>query len=134
LGWICGLVLLGGAIWVPARPVLNRLLTASVNRILTQREEPLRLGAPVSFPRRPGLSAPLGRWYSLETSRDILFVFTLMRDGPLALCGARVSPEGKVEEILPFSAHAEQALRVLPSGILPAYIRRIEAVFPQEEK
>jgi hypothetical protein len=134
LGWICGLVFLGGMIWFLAWPALSRMLIAPVNRILAQREEPLRLDASLAFPRQRGVASPLGRWYSLEKSGDLLFVFTLMRDGPLALCGARVSPEGKVEEILPLSAHAEQVLRTLSPGILLTYIRRIEAVSPGEEE
>jgi hypothetical protein len=127
LGWICGLVFLGGLLWVLTQPVLSRFLMPPVNRILSQREEALRLEAPVSLPRPPGASAPLGRWYSLEKSEELLFVFPLMRDGPLALCGARVSPEGKVEEILPLSAHAEQTLCIIPPGMLFSYIYRIEA-------
>lgn len=127
LGWICGLVFLGGLIWFLTQPVLGRLLIAPVNRILAQRENVLRLDAPVSLSRPPGASAPLGRWYSLEKSKELLFVFALMRDGPLALCGARVSPEGRVEEILPLSAHAEQILSTLPGGMLLTYRYRIEA-------
>jgi hypothetical protein len=127
LGWICGLVFLGGLIWFLTQPVLSRFLIPPVNRILAQREEAPRLEAPVSLPRPPGASAPLGRWYSLEKSESLLFVFPLMRDGPLALCGAWVSPEGKVEEILPLSAHAEQVLYTLPQGMLLSYIYRIEA-------
>jgi hypothetical protein len=134
LGWICGLVFLGGLIWFLVQPVLSRLLIPPLNRNLAQREEPLRLDAPVSLPRPPGASSPLGRWYSLEKSGDLLFVFALMQDGPLALCGARVSPEGKVEEILPLSAHAEQMFSTLSPGILLTYIHRIEAASPREEK
>jgi hypothetical protein len=127
LGWICGLVFLGGLLWSLTQPVLSRFLMVQVNRILAQREEALRLDAPVSLSRPPGASTPLGRWYSLERSEDLLFVFTLMRDGPLALCGARVSPDGAVEELLPLSAHAEQVLSALPAGMVLTYIHRIEA-------
>jgi hypothetical protein len=134
LGWICGLIFLGGLIWFLTRPALSRFLMPPVNQVLAQCEEPLRLEAPLSLFRLPGASTPLGRWYSLEKSGDLLFIFALMRDGPLALCGARVSPEGKVEEILPLSAHAEQVLSTLPQGILLTYIHRIETAFPGEEE
>jgi hypothetical protein len=130
-GWICGLVLAGGLAWFFTQPLRIDAMMRSVNRSLARREDPRRLGAPLSLPRITGNSAPLGMWYSLEKTTDRFFVFPLIQDGPLALCGVRVSPEGGVEEFIPLSAHAEQALENLPPGIAQTYIRRIEALgFP----
>jgi hypothetical protein len=131
LGWITGIVLIGGAAWFLTQPLRDQLLMDSVNRILIQREDPRRLSAPLAVPRSPGFSSPLGRWYFLENSRNLFFVFTLIGDGPLSLCGALVSPEGKVEELLPLSGHAGQTFAALPRSMKQVYIHRIEALgFP----
>jgi hypothetical protein len=127
-GWICGLVLLGGILWFLTKPIRTYSLMRSVNRVLILREDPRRLEAPLPDPRHPGSSVPLGCWYSLEKSGDLFFVFTLMRDGPMALCGVQVSPEGKAGAILPLSGHAEQIVKDMPPGMLQLYIRRIEAL------
>jgi hypothetical protein len=133
-GWIAGLVLIGGTVWFLTQPVRDRMLMNSVNRILA-RENGALLSAPLAAPLSSGRADPLGSWYGLENSNDVFFVFTLMRDGPLALWGARVSPGGKVEEILPLSGHARQIFADLPRGMLLTYIHRIEALgFPAEEK
>jgi hypothetical protein len=133
-GWIAGLVLAGGIIWFLTQPLRDQILMNSVNRILAQENGAPLLSAPLSPPRSSGRAAPLGSWYGLENSGDVFFVFALMRDGPLALWGARVSPGGKVEELLPLSGHARQISADLPRGILLTYVHRIEALgFPGEE-
>jgi hypothetical protein len=130
-GWIAGLVLIGGAAWFFTQPVREKMLMNSVNRILAQEKGARLLSAPLAAPRSSGLAVPLGSWYGLENSGDVFFVFALMRDGPLALWGARVSPGGKVEELLPLSGHARQIFADLPQGMLLTYIHRIEALgFP----
>ncbi|MDR1277455.1 MAG: hypothetical protein LBK02_01755 [Treponema sp.] len=127
-GWLCGLVLLGGILWFLTQPIRTQSLMRSVNRVLAQRGEPRRLATPLPDPRSPGSSVLLGHWYSLEKSEDLFFVFTLMRDGPMALCGVQVSPQGKAGDILPLSGHAEQIIKDMPPGMLQIYIRRIEAL------
>jgi hypothetical protein len=130
-GWIAGLVLIGGAVWYVTQPLRNQFLMNSVNQILARREDPRRLSAPLAGPRTRGISAPLGNWYALENSRKALFVFPLVQNGPMALCGALVSPEGKVEELFPLSGHAGHIFSDLPQGMKQIYIRRIEALgFP----
>jgi hypothetical protein len=133
-GWIAGLVLIGGTIWFLTRPVRDQMLMISVNRILAQENGARLLSAPLAAPRSSGPAAPLGSWYGLENSGDVFFVFTIMRDGPLALWGARVSPGGKVEELLPLSGHARQIFADIPQGMMLTYIHRIEALgFPAAE-
>jgi hypothetical protein len=133
-GWIGGLIILGGIIWSLTQPVRDRGLMFSVNRILSLEEDPRRLSAPLDFPRPSGSARPLGVWYTLVDSGDVFFVFPLMRDGILALCGAQVSPDGKVIEILPLSDHAKQVFGDIPEGLIQTYIRRIEALGPGEEE
>jgi hypothetical protein len=100
----------------------------SVNRILSLGEDPRRLNAPLAVPRPSGSAGPLGVWYTLVNTGDVFFVFPVMRGGILVLCGAQVSSEGKVVEILPLSDHAKQVFKDIPEGIIQTYIRRIEAL------
>jgi hypothetical protein len=57
-----------------------------------------------------------------------------MRDGILVLCGAQVSPDGKVVEIVPVSDHAKQVFKDIPEGIIKTYVRRIEALGAGKEE
>jgi hypothetical protein len=127
-GWIGGLILVGGIIWSLTQPVRTRALLRSVNRVLSLGEDPRRLEAPLSVPRLSGRADPLGCWYTLEKSGDAFFVFPIMRDGILVLCGAQVSPEGKVAEVIPLSDHAKQVFNDISGGVIQTYIRRIEAL------
>jgi hypothetical protein len=127
-GWIGGLIIIGGIVWSLTQPVWTRGLMRSVNRVLSLGEDPRRLNAPLAVPRPSGGAGPLGSWYTLERSEDTFFVFTIMRDGILVLCGAQVSPDGKVVEIVPLSDHAKQVFDDISGGIIQTYIRRIEAL------
>jgi hypothetical protein len=88
-------------------------------------EDSRRLAAPAG--RRFITANPMGVWYSIANSESMMFVFAIMWEGILIPCGAQVSPEGKVEELLPLSAHARQLFGQLPQGIMRLYIRRVEA-------
>jgi hypothetical protein len=123
VGWIAGLVVAGALIWSLTQPLRVRLLMRSVNRVLVLREDSRRLLTPLAAPRVEGIP---GSWYSLLNSDSNFFVFPVMRDGILVPCGAQVSGEGKVEEIIPLSAHAGQVSGSLSQGIMQIYIRRIE--------
>jgi hypothetical protein len=128
LGWIGGLVLIGGIIWFLTQPLRAQVLMRSVNRALSFGEDQRRLQAALPLPRPSGSAAPQGNWYTLMNSRDSFFVFPIMRDGILILCGAQVSQTGKVVEIIPLSDHAKQVLKNIPEGIIQMYGRRIEAL------
>jgi hypothetical protein len=132
-GWIGGLIIIGGIIWSLTQPVRTRGLMRSVNRILSLGEDPRQLNAPLAVPRPFGSAGPLGIWYTLANTDDVFFVFPVIRDGILVLCGAQTSPEGKVVELLPLSDHAKQVFKDIPEGIIQTYIRRIEALRPGEE-
>jgi hypothetical protein len=128
VGWIGGLVLIGGIIWFLTQPVWTSFLMRSVNRVLSLEGDQRRLNARLLIPRPSGSVGPLGSWYTMVNSKDTFFVFTIMRDGVLVLCGAQVSPEGIVTAIVPLSDHAKQVLPDIPQGIIQTYIRRIEAL------
>jgi hypothetical protein len=128
-GWVAALVILCALVWTLTRPLQSRYLLRGVNRIFLSMDDPRRLAAPSPrFRSRPGL---IGMWFTMLDSPDLFFVFGMMRDGILVPCGARVSARGRVEEIIPLSAHAKQVLGSTPPGITHLYIRRIESSFAE---
>jgi hypothetical protein len=127
IGWIGGLILIGGLFWVFTTPLREQFLMRSVNRVFILSENPRRLEAPLHIKRSAGKLSPLGVWYSLVNSPDSFFVFTIVENGVLAVCGASVSPDGLVPEIIPLSVHAAQVVKRLPPGLIQMYVRRIEA-------
>ncbi|MDR2477913.1 MAG: hypothetical protein LBD48_01220 [Treponema sp.] len=125
-GWIAGLVIIGALVWSLTQPLRTNHMLRAVNKMFAVSGDQRRLAAP-----RPGLSAgtlPLGRWYSFLESKSLLLVFTIMRDGILVPCGAQVSPEGIVEEIIPLGVHARQVFDRLPNGLVQIYVSRIESL------
>ncbi|MDR2101421.1 MAG: hypothetical protein LBP43_02505 [Treponema sp.] len=131
-GWIGGLLLLGGLLWFFTQPVRLRITGAAVNRILNSREYPRRLGDPIPRGQLNRSLISLGNWYTLENLRDRspagqALVFSLIAEGGQAPCTAIISPEGKVEELIPLNVHGEWMLKRLPRETLGLYIRRIES-------
>lgn len=126
LGWIAGILIACALVWILTRPLQSRYLLRAVNKVFIATEDSRRLAASLEKPA-DGPSPP-GYWYSMLESADRLFVFGAMWDGILIPCGALVTPEGTVAEIIPLSEHARQVLDALPPGVMKLYIRRIEAV------
>jgi hypothetical protein len=124
LGWAAGLFLAGFLLWSLTGTVRDRSLLRTVNRIFIQRGDPRRLDAPLKPPRGRGLP---GNWYSLAGAQHTLFVFSVMSGGIMAPYAAFVNSGGKVEEIVPLSAHAEQFMPRFREGLMDIYIRRIES-------
>jgi hypothetical protein len=124
LGWIGGLLLAGLLLWGLTQPLQARYLLRAVNRVLVSRQDSRRLSAPLG--RHPVSANPMGIWYSMIDSDSVMCVFAVMRDGILVACGAQVSGEGRVEELLPLSGHAKQVIDQLPRAVTALYIRRIE--------
>ena len=62
----------------------------------------------------------------MYNSTDKMFVFAVFKDGILVPIGAIISDNGKVNELIPLSAHAVQIMDDLPQSILQIYITRIE--------
>ena len=124
IGWISGLIIMICVLWIIIRPFQARQTLRAVNKVLIATGDPRRINAHVSRPL--GKHGPLGYWYSTVESIDQLFVFGVMTDGILVPCGAVVSANGKVEEIIPLSIHARQVLKDMPDGVVRVYINRIE--------
>jgi hypothetical protein len=132
VGWIAGLIVIGALTWVLLRPQLSFDLMRTINRTFIASGESRRLAGLLSRP--PARSAPLGVWYTLYGSDDLFYVFTIMQDGLMIPCGARVTPEGRVVEVIPVSRHARRVFDRLSGEIIRIYTRRIENVAVQWSK
>jgi hypothetical protein len=123
--WIAGILLLGSLAWFFTKPVRDRMLLYSVNRVLTASGLSPRLEAPILPWRMPGKATQLGRWYTLAGSEDWGVVFSVMIDGIPVSFFAAVSPRGAVNSLVPLSNHSVKALDRLAPETLRIYTRRI---------
>jgi len=128
--WIIGLLLLLSILWFFTQPVQSSYLMKSANNVLNnnnhiRNEQQLRLSQSISI--KSDKSSLFGYWYSIYNSTEIMFIFPVFRDGVLVPLGAIISDEGKVDEILPLSAHAVHIFNALPDSVLQMYTARIES-------
>jgi hypothetical protein len=70
---------------------------------------------------------PLGCWYRVSGTDSLFFVFSIMRGGILVPCGAEISANGKLVEVIPLGGHARQVMSQIPQGMIQVYVRRIES-------
>ena len=124
IGWIAGLLIIICVLWIVVRPAQARNILRTVNRVFIAANDSRRVN--VYVPKPSVKHGPLGYQYSLMGSTDQFFVFGAMKDGILVPCGAVISADGKVNEIIPLSAHARQVLENMPDGTMRMYISRIE--------
>jgi len=124
LGWITGLLALIALLWILTQPLQTYYLLRTVNNVFIASSDSRRLTAYAGQKEKAGL---LGYWYSMYNYDGKMFVFAVFRDGILIPLGAIVSANGKVEEIIPLSAHAVQTFDSLSESILKIYVTRIEA-------
>jgi hypothetical protein len=126
-GWIGGILLLGGLLWLGTQGIRSETIARSVNRALQEAGDPRRIGAPSPFRSLPDQ----GYRYSLLSQAGKAVVFSVMSGGDAIPFAAMISSEGIVEELIPLARNRNRTLQRLPPGLLPAYIRRIEAVEAQ---
>jgi len=124
-GWIAGLLIVIALLWVFVQPLQEHNLLRTVNRVFIAAGDSRRLSARIARPA--GKSSLLGYWYSMLGSTERMFVFGAIQDGILIPCGAVVSANGEVTEIIPLSTHARQVLENMPQSIMRIYIQRIES-------
>jgi len=124
-GWVAALVLVAALIWSLSFSFRAGCLMRATNKILITMNDNRHLADPVLHP--PALPAPLGCWYRLHGSGSLFFVFAIMREGILVPCGAEISGQGEVVEIIPLGNHARQVMEQIPQGLIQVYIRRIES-------
>ncbi|MDR0487249.1 MAG: hypothetical protein LBG91_03275 [Treponema sp.] len=126
-GWIMGLLILTALLWILTQPLQAHYLLRTVNNVLVSEGDSRRVSAPLT--QRGERTGLLGHWYSMYNSSDRMFVFSVFRDGILVPLGAVVSDNGNVEEIIPLSAHAEQALENIPESVMLIYVTRIRNAY-----
>jgi hypothetical protein len=124
LGWIAGLLMLISLIWIFSQPVQAHYLLRSINNVLIYNNDERRVINYIQ--KKPGKTGLIGYWFSMNNTKENMFVFTVFKDGILVPLGAIVSDAGNVQEIIPLSAHAVQIINNLPQSVLQMYIRRIE--------
>ena len=124
LAWIAGFMIIGSLVWLLSRPLLTSYLMRSVNQSMAANGIAMHLSTAKSVP--PPKQAPMGLWYSVDNSQNLFFVFTIFQDGILSVCGAGLTPENTVTEIIPLSAHARQVFSQISPGVIKLYKSRIE--------
>jgi hypothetical protein len=130
MGWIGGLLLIGGLCWFLSTPLRSRLLMKAVNRVLVRTGDSRRLDAPIPLSELGPKALRMGTWYGIAFSREgsRAVVFTFIAEGRFFPCVAEVNREGSVKEIVPLSRHGEAIFKGLSPGSLQIYIRRIEGI------
>ena len=123
--WITGIILLISVLWILTQGVQASYLMRSVNKIFISNDDARRAVSPIQ--QKSDNANMIGYWYSMINTSDRLFVFAVFNDGILVPLGAVVSAEGKVNEIMPLSAHAVYVFKTLPEIIIQMYANRIEA-------
>jgi hypothetical protein len=135
-GWIASIVIIAGVCWTLTQPVRSRFLMRAVNRVLEQYGDIRRLVELSSDGRGTSI---FGSWYTMAkvwqqgisgnenfSEGTKAFVFSFIAEGTLFPCAAVVTPEGKVQELIPLNIHGKKMLSRISPGILKLYIRRIE--------
>jgi hypothetical protein len=130
LVWITGILLIISMLWIVTQNVQKYYLMRTVNSVFIGNNDLRRLSSPL---QKAGNEDKynmnlLGYWYTMNNSSDLMFVFSVFQDGIMIPLGAFVSPDGKVYEVIPLSAHAVYVFDTLPESILSMYIARIEGI------
>jgi len=124
-GWIAALVLIASLLWSLSFPFRVNCLMRSTNKVLIAMNDHRRLIDPVLHPvAKP---TPLGCWYRVYESDSLFVVFVIMREGILVPCGAEISGQGEIVEIIPLGNHARQVMDQIPQGLIQVHVRRIES-------
>jgi hypothetical protein len=137
--WIGGLVLTGILFWGLTGSLRSQIMVSSVNKVLDRSNSPYRLDRAVGALGKPGRAMQLGSWFTLRNTGGRAVVFPLMTGPNAAAAMALLSPEGKVESLVPLSTSAVQLFERLPAGVIQLYIRRAEEAYaslgtvPEEE-
>jgi hypothetical protein len=137
--WIGGLVLIGILLWALTGSLRSQIMAASANKVLDRSGIPYRLDRAISALGKPGRAMQLGSWFTLENTGGRAVVFPLIAGPNTAAAMALLSPEGKVELLVPLGTGSAQLFETLPAGTVQIYIRRAEeahallGVLPEKE-
>jgi hypothetical protein len=124
--WMGAFMLVGILLWGLTGNIRSQMMISSVNRVLARSDSPYRLDRQIGALGRPGRAMQLGSWFTLKNSSNRAVVFPLMAGPNVAAALALLSPEGKVESLVPLSINAVQLFDRLPPGAIQLYTRRVE--------
>jgi hypothetical protein len=127
--WIGGLVLAGILLWGLTGSLRSQIVLTSANKVLDRSGIPYRLDRAIGALGKPGRAMQLGSWFTLRNTGGLAVVFPLMAGPNTAAAMALLSPEGKVESLVPLSTGAAQLFERLPAGTVQLYIRRAEEAY-----
>ena len=128
--WIAGLLLAAALLWSLSFPFRASCLMRVTNKVLASMNDERRLSAPLTH--LSARAVPLGCWYSLAESSSLFLVFTVMRGGILIPCGAEITENGEIMEIIPLGSHSRQVMEKMPRALLQVYVHRIETAMRRE--
>jgi hypothetical protein len=128
--WIFGLLLAGGLLLLFTQPLRNQAMSRSVNRLLLAEGREIRLGEALTGNALPAKAARLGTWFSLERGPGRAVIFPVISYGAQVPFLGLVSPDGRVESLIPLGNSAARVAERLSPGVRGLYIRRIEAAPP----
>jgi hypothetical protein len=128
MGWIGGLLLIGGLCWFLSMPLRTLRLMKSVNKVFILAGDLRRLDAAIPPSELTREALRIGTWYNVAFSREgnRAVVFTLVAEGRFFPCLAELNREGRVEEIIPLNKEGEKIFKTLSPASVQIYIRRIE--------
>ena len=124
-GWIAGLTVLALVLWSLTFNFRSAHLMRSTNKVLASMEDQRVLSTPL--PRPAANHIPLGSWYHIAGTNAMFAVFTIMHNGILVPCGAEISANGKVIDVIPLGNLARSVMDRIPKGLIQIYIRHLEA-------
>jgi hypothetical protein len=123
IGWLMGIFLLGGLLWYGTQHARANVMIRSVNTVLDALDDPRRLKDPLSF---RSIQEQGGR-FSLVGTNGRAVVFSIITEGTFVPFVAMISPEGKVEELVPLTDNPGYVWERLTPGTITIHTRRIEA-------
>jgi hypothetical protein len=124
--WMGAFMLAGILLWGLTGNIRSQVMMSSVNSLLARSDSPYRLDRQIGALGRPGRAMQMGSWFTLKNSSNRAVVFPLIAGTNIAAVLVLLSPEGKVESLVPLSINAAQLFERLPAGAIQLYIRRAE--------
>jgi hypothetical protein len=134
IGWIVGILLLGGVLWFFTQSVRTGILLTHVNQALVSIGDSRQLDEAVTASGFRKSMFPLGTWYTLKYSENRALVFSIMTDGILLPCVAVVSASGTVDAVIPLTSYSKQIVQQLAPERIKIYRQRIERIESQRIK
>jgi len=123
LAWVGAVCIIGGLAWFFTQSYRTRLLIETVSITLERNGIYEQIEEPSLFSGNPSMG---GQWFTLNSSSNLVYVFTLIHGGNTAACAAFTGKDGGVIAILPLGSNSNQIIEELPPPVYRFYANRIE--------